>query len=203
MVKARQRLNPWIGQTERRRSVWRRLTPPQLFVASFAALVALVTLGIVADRSAAFDGILHWQGGYYQPHHAPAPEEAIRIIRDAGGVAVLAHPAARGRPVMRMGVLGDLVDAGLDGVEIWHRDNDERSRRQLLADAERLDLLVTGSSDYHGTGNPNLLGEHTTAPEVLASALGPDAVAIGAIEHALGRVRERALEIVPPVRDVA
>ena len=81
---------------------------------------------------------------------------------------MLAHPAARGRPVMRMGVLGDLVDAGLDGVEIWHRDNDERSRQQLLADADRLDLLITGSSDYHGTGKPNLLGEHTTAPEVLA-----------------------------------
>lgn len=129
---------------------------------------ALVSLGIVPDRSAAFEGILHWQGGYYQPHHAPAPEEAIRIIRDAGGVAVLAHPGARGRPVLRMGVLGELVDAGLDGVEIWHRDNDERSRRELLADAERLDLLVTGSSDYHGTGKPNLLGEHTTAPEVLA-----------------------------------
>ena len=81
---------------------------------------------------------------------------------------MLAHPAARGRPVMRMGVLGDLVAAGLEGVEIWHRDNDEASRRQLLADAERLDLLVTGSSDYHGSGKPNRLGEHTTAPEVVA-----------------------------------
>jgi 3',5'-nucleoside bisphosphate phosphatase len=129
---------------------------------------ALVTLGIVADRSAAFEGILHWQGGYYQPHHAPAPEAAIGIIKDAGGVAVLAHPAARGRPVMRMGVLGDLVGAGLDGVEVWHRDNDEPSRRQLLADAERLGLLVTGSSDYHGLGKPNVLGEHTTSPAVLA-----------------------------------
>ncbi len=129
---------------------------------------ALVTLGIVADRSAAFEGILHWQGGYYQPHHAPAPEEAIGIIKDAGGVAVLAHPAARGRAVMRMGSLGDLVGAGLDGVEVWHRDNDEPSRRQLLADAERLSLLVTGSSDYHGDGKPNRLGEHTTDPAVLA-----------------------------------
>ncbi|HET8868250.1 MAG TPA: PHP domain-containing protein [Agrococcus sp.] len=129
---------------------------------------ALVTLGIVPDRSAAFEGILHWQGGYYQPHEAPPPEDAIRIIREAGGVAVLAHPAARGRPVMRMGVLGDLVAAGLEGVEIWHRDNDEASRRQLLADAERLDLLVTGSSDYHGAGKPNRLGEHTTDPEVVA-----------------------------------
>ena len=129
---------------------------------------ALVTLGIVPDRSAAFESILHWQGGYYQPHHAPAPEEAIGIIKRAGGVAVLAHPAARGGPVMRMGVLRDLASAGLDGVEIWHRDNDEASRRQLLADAERLSLLVTGSSDYHGFGKPNRLGEHTTDPAVLA-----------------------------------
>lgn len=129
---------------------------------------ALVTLGIVPDRSAAFKGILHWQGGYYQPHQAPAPEQAIAIIREAGGVAVLAHPGGRGRPVLRMGALGDLAAAGLDGVEVWHRDNDERDRRQLLADAERLDLLVTGSSDYHGTGKPNRLGEHTTEPAVVA-----------------------------------
>lgn len=129
---------------------------------------ALVTLGIVPDRSAAFEGILHWQGGYYQPHHAPDPVDAIGIIKQAGGVAVLAHPAARGRPVMRMRALGQLVDAGLDGVEVWHRDNDEASRRVLLADAERYGLLVTGSSDYHGFGKPNRLGEHTTEPEVLA-----------------------------------
>ncbi|WP_306233693.1 PHP domain-containing protein [Agrococcus beijingensis] len=129
---------------------------------------ALVTLGIVADRSAAFEGILHWQGGYYHPHHAPEPEAAIGIIKDAGGVSVLAHPAARGAPVMRMGVLGDLVGAGLDGVEVWHRDNDEASRRRLLRDAELMGLLVTGSSDYHGRGKPNVLGEHTTEPAVLA-----------------------------------
>ncbi|MCH1882623.1 PHP domain-containing protein [Agrococcus sp. ARC_14] len=129
---------------------------------------ALVALGIVPDRSAAFEGILHWQGGYYQPHMAPAPEEAIRIIHDAGGVSVLAHPGSRGRPVMRMGVLGDLVAAGLGGVEVWHRDNDAPSRRQLLADAERFGLLVTGSSDYHGSGKPNRLGEHTTEPAVVA-----------------------------------
>ncbi|WP_413319220.1 PHP domain-containing protein [Agrococcus sp. 1P02AA] len=128
---------------------------------------ALVSLGIVADRSAAFEGILHWQGGYYQPHRAPAPEEAIAIIRDAGGVSVLAHPGARGRPVMHLGALGDLADAGLDGVEVWHRDNDDADRAQLLRDAERLGLLVTGSSDYHGSGKPNLLGEHTTAAAVV------------------------------------
>ncbi|WP_405217976.1 PHP domain-containing protein [Agrococcus sp. Ld7] len=129
---------------------------------------ALVTLGIVPDRSSAFEGILHWQGGYYQPHRAPAPEEAIGIIREAGGVSVLAHPGGRGRPVLRMGVLGDLVDAGLGGLEVWHRDNDETDRRRLLAEAAQHDLLVTGSSDYHGTGKPNRLGEHTTDPAVVA-----------------------------------
>lgn len=129
---------------------------------------ALVSLGIVPDRSAAFESILHWQGGYYQPHRAPSPEEAIAIIREAGGVSVLAHPGGRGRPVLRMGVMDDLVDAGLDGLEVWHRDNVEVDRRQLLADADRLNLLVTGSSDYHGTGKPNRLGEQTTDPAVVA-----------------------------------
>lgn len=132
---------------------------------------ALVTLGIVPDRSSAFDGILHWRGGYYQPHRAPAPEDAIRIIAEAGGVSVLAHPGSRGSAVMRLGRLPELAAAGLDGVEVEHRDNAPAARRTLLADAERLGLLVTGSSDYHGAGKPNRLGEHTTAPEVLAEIL--------------------------------
>ena len=59
-------------------------------------------------------------------------------------------------------------DAGLVGLEIDHRDNPEEGRTFLRALASKHGLLVTGSSDYHGTGKPNLLGENLTAPEVLA-----------------------------------
>jgi predicted metal-dependent phosphoesterase TrpH len=130
-----------------------------------------VTLGVVPDRSSAFDGILHWRGGYYQPHRAPAPVVAVRIIREAGGVPVIAHPAGRGQAAMDERVLAELVDAGLFGLEVDHRDNPPEARAWLREQARRLGLVTTGSSDWHGRGKPNVLGEHTTAPEVLEAIL--------------------------------
>jgi predicted metal-dependent phosphoesterase TrpH len=129
---------------------------------------ALVAKGHVPTRSAAFESILHWQGGYYRPHYAPAPVEAVRLISEAGGVAVIAHAGARG-PV---GLLNDarmrvLVDAGLFGLEVYHRDNPPEARKRLLDMAKRFGLAVTGSSDYHGAGKVNELAENTTEPTVL------------------------------------
>ena len=129
---------------------------------------ALVTLGVVSDRTAAFDSVLHWRGGYYQPHKAPPPVEAVRIIRAAGGVPVVAHPAARGRATMEREQLRLLVDNGLAGLEVFHRDNPEPDREWLMERAAEFDLIVTGSSDWHGRGKPNLLGENATTPEALA-----------------------------------
>jgi hypothetical protein len=62
-----------------------------------------------------------------------------------------------------------MIDAGLAGLEVNHRDNPEDGRAFLRDLAAEHGLLVTGSSDYHGTGKPNLLGENLTAPEVLAA----------------------------------
>lgn len=127
---------------------------------------ALVSRGHVPDRSAAFQSILHWRGGYYRPHEAPAPVVGVRLIAEAGGVPVIAHPGARGPSrVLDDRQLRELVDAGLFGVEVDHRDNDERSRRRWSAVADRFGLVTTGSSDYHGAGKPNQLGENTTAVE--------------------------------------
>lgn len=128
---------------------------------------ALVALGIVDDRSAAFATILHWRGGYYRPHRAPAPIEAVRIIREAGGVPVIAHPAARGGASMDADALATLAEAGLAGLEVEHRDNPRTDRAWLRQQAARLGLLTTGSSDWHGSGKHNRLGEHTTEPDVL------------------------------------
>ena len=58
---------------------------------------ALVALGIVEDRGAAFADILHPRSGYFQSHYAPSPLEAVKLVRAAGGVPVLAHPGTRGR----------------------------------------------------------------------------------------------------------
>lgn len=129
---------------------------------------ALVALGLAEDRSAAFDGILHPRAGYYQPHYAPSPLEGVRLVVAAGGVPVLAHPATRGRGTnLAERDIAELVDAGLFGLEVEHRENTEAGKRALRRLCERYGLVATGSSDYHGTGKPNRLAEHTTRPEVL------------------------------------
>lgn len=123
---------------------------------------ALVARGLVTDRSAAFEGILHWRAGYSQPHYAPDPVTAVQLIRAAGGVPVIAHPATSTRGVVIEEIIGELVDAGLFGLEVEHRENTAAGKRRLYELAARYGLVTTGSSDYHGTGKPNRLGENTT-----------------------------------------
>ena len=130
----------------------------------------LVGNGVVRDRDAAFATLLHARGPYYVPYHAPDAVAAVQLIRAAGGVPVFAHPGADGRGrIVDDAVFDELAEAGLAGLEVFHRDNDEAQRARLQAIAERLGLLVTGSSDYHGAGKINRLGENLTAPEVLAA----------------------------------
>ena len=129
---------------------------------------ALVARGLVLTRSEAFAGILHWEAGYYQPHYAPDPLHAIRLVRAAGGVPVLAHPATRGvSHIVPEDRLAEMVKSGLFGLELEHRENQPEAKARLYELAAKYGLAVTGSSDYHGTGKPNRLGENTTAPEVL------------------------------------
>jgi 3',5'-nucleoside bisphosphate phosphatase len=131
---------------------------------------ALVALGHAADRSAAFATVLSADSPYYVPHHAPDAVRAVELVREAGGVPVLAHPAASRRgAVVPEDVIRRMVDAGLAGLEVDHRDHDRSQREHLRDLAQSLGLLVTGSSDYHGAGKPNRLGENTTSPEVMAA----------------------------------
>ncbi|MCL3859867.1 PHP domain-containing protein [Actinotalea sp. K2] len=129
---------------------------------------ALVARGYVADRSAAFTSLLATGSPYYVPHYAPDAVRAVRLVRAAGGVPVMAHPAAsvRGR-VVPDSVIEEMAAAGLAGLEVHHRDHDDAQRAHMTELAHDLGLLITGSSDYHGEGKPNRLGENTTAPEVL------------------------------------
>lgn len=129
---------------------------------------ALVANGLALTRSEAFAGILHWEAGYFQPHYAPDPLRAVALVRAAGGVPVIAHPATRGvADVMAESRLAALVDAGLFGLELGHRENKPEATARLTMLAEKYGLMITGSSDYHGEGKPNRLGENTTSPEVL------------------------------------
>ena len=133
---------------------------------------ALVARGIVRDRAEAFDGILHPREGYYEPHYAPDPLTAVRLITRAGGVAVIAHPVTAGRDrMMPVSFIEQLIAEGLGGFEIDHRENTEDGKRLLRSIAAEHDLIVTGSSDYHGAGKPNIPGENTTSDEMVAQII--------------------------------
>ena len=143
-------------------------TTPEATVGRPHIADALVARGHALNRSAAFAGILHWKAGYYQPHYAPDPLRAIQLVRAAGGVPIIAHPATRGiGDIVAESRLKTLVEAGLFGLELGHRENKPEPTARLYELAAKFGLVVTGSSDYHGTGKPNRLGENTTAPEVL------------------------------------
>ncbi|MGY1396016.1 PHP domain-containing protein [Streptomyces sp. SS10] len=129
---------------------------------------ALVELGVVDSVSDAFTPEWLADGGRaYVPKHETDPFEAVRLVKDAGGVAVFAHPAAvkRGRTVPDSAI-AELARAGLDGIEVDHMDHDPGTRARLRGLAGELGLLVTGSSDYHGSRKTCVLGEFSTDPEV-------------------------------------
>ena len=78
---------------------------------------------------------------------------------------MIAHPfASRRGQIIDESTFTSLVDAGLHGIEVFHRDHSSDERDQLISVARSLNLVMTGSSDYHGTGKLNELGENTTSP---------------------------------------
>jgi 3',5'-nucleoside bisphosphate phosphatase len=124
---------------------------------------ALVNKKIVKSRDEAFTDLLHNESRFYVSHAAPTPIEAVKLIRSAGGVAVIAHPfASRRGQILGTDDFADLVTAGLNGIEVDHRDQNPSERAMLRAIATDLDLVITGSSDYHGTGKLNSLAENHT-----------------------------------------
>jgi predicted metal-dependent phosphoesterase TrpH len=129
---------------------------------------AMVAAGLVRDRDEAFATVLHSESRYYVRHYAPDVVDAVRLVRRAGGVPVMAHPLAarRGRTVSD-GVIAEMAAAGLAGLEVAHRDHEPEERKHLQGLAREFGLFTTGSSDYHGTGKLNRIGENVTDPAVL------------------------------------
>ena len=126
---------------------------------------ALVAKKIVATRDEAFADLLHNESKYYVTHAAPTPADAIATIKSAGGVAVIAHPfASRRGQILTADSFQDLVIAGLDGIEVHHRDQNAAEQQVLIEIARELHLVTTGASDYHGTGKLNSMAENTTHP---------------------------------------
>jgi predicted metal-dependent phosphoesterase TrpH len=127
---------------------------------------ALIRAGLVATTTEAFAST--WLGARYVVPKADMDVfEAVRLVRAAGGVAVFAHPRAtrRGR-VVPDSLIVELAAAGLFGLEADHEDHSPDEREHVRALADKLDLVVTGSSDFHGTHKTVRLGAYTTAPEV-------------------------------------
>jgi predicted metal-dependent phosphoesterase TrpH len=140
---------------------------------------AMIHRGHFDSRDAVFAEI--WPNGsdrYYVPNRGvPDTIEAIKLIRRAGGVPVIAHPLSRGKgpdegQPMPRAHFEEMIAAGLAGFEVDHRDVPEHARKWLREMAAEFDLVITGSSDYHGvTGKQNRLGENSTSPEMLERIL--------------------------------
>lgn len=126
---------------------------------------ALIRAGLVRTTNEAFAS--RWLGArYFVPKVDLDVFEAVRAVCAAGGVPVFAHPRAtvRGRVVPDR-LIADLADAGLFGLEADHEDHSPEERAHVRGLANDLGLVVTGSSDFHGTHKTVALGEFTTDPE--------------------------------------
>lgn len=125
---------------------------------------ALVAKGIVGNRDQAFAELLNNDSKYYVSHISPSPLEAIVLIKAAGGVSVIAHPGASFAN-LEIDLFAQYKAAGLSAVEVAHRDHSQVERDKLSAIAKELELIETGSSDFHGAGKLNLIGENLTEPD--------------------------------------
>jgi predicted metal-dependent phosphoesterase TrpH len=116
----------------------------------------LVEKGYVVDINEAFDRYIGEDAPAFVERESPMTESLVRLVRDAGGIPVVAHPVRLSLDVDELRtVLRRLKDDGLLGLEIYHSEQNvdlQNSYREL---AEQLDLLPTGGSDFHGTVKPD------------------------------------------------
>ena len=134
---------------------------------------AMVSKGHFASTADVFDNLWGPGSAFYIPNKDVVDTiDAIRLVVTAGGVPIIAHPMSRGKgpevgEAMPVAHFEEMIAAGLAGFEVDHRDVPPHAQKWLLEMASKHDLIVTGSSDYHGNRKPNLLGENTTSPEML------------------------------------
>lgn len=123
----------------------------------------LVENGVVATVDEAFRDYLSSGSKYYVPKADTDVFAAIRLVREAGGVTVFAHPLARRRgAVVDDEVIAAMAETGLQGIEVDHPDHEPGDRAHLADLASQLGLIATGSSDYHGANKTIPLGQCTT-----------------------------------------
>jgi predicted metal-dependent phosphoesterase TrpH len=136
---------------------------------------AMVEKGFVKDKQDAFDRYLAKGKAAYVDRFRLSVEESVRMIRGAGGVAVLAHPSTLdlGTSALR-DMLVSLKAVGLQGVEAYYSEHSPAQTDLYLRLAAELGLLVTGGSDFHGDVNPHIkLGRGFGQLAVPDNLLGP------------------------------
>lgn len=136
---------------------------------------AMVAKGYIRHRDEAFAGWLDTGGRAHVRRYSAPLVEAVRLVKAAGGRAVVAHPWSRGSDaVLTPEVFEMLQGEGLDGIEVDHVDHAPSVRERLRGITADLGLVATGSSDYHGLGKSAAfhLGANLTDPDEYARLLG-------------------------------
>ncbi|PLS31161.1 phosphatase [Bifidobacterium margollesii] len=141
---------------------------------------AMVAMGFFENRSEVFRRAISKSSKYYVPIVSPSAKTVVEAVKHAGGVAIIAHPAGatRNRNILTDEQIADIAAVGLDGLEVFHRENSPEQQQRLLRLARELHLLTTGGSDWHGAGKPNLMGENTTSDEVVEEIAARGAIDI-------------------------
>lgn len=135
---------------------------------------AVIETGAASSMQEVFDEWLADGGPANVPKYAVDPVRAVELIRGAGGVAVLAHPAlysARSRDDGTRGIDDAIVEAmteaGMAGIEALHPAHTPDEKQRYVDLAAGLGLEVTAGSDFHGEAKDLLLGQVTTARDVV------------------------------------
>jgi len=117
----------------------------------------LLARGYAGSLQEAFDVYLADDAKASVARDEPALEEGIRRIREAGGIASLAHPVRlpqRGDKLFEL--VRKLVDAGLQGIEVYHSEHRPEDCAEYMDLARHFDLIPTGGSDFHGENKPEV-----------------------------------------------
>lgn len=118
---------------------------------------AMLARGYVSDKAEVFDKYLGKGKAAYVERFRLSPADAISLILDAGGIAVLAHPFSLNMSKTALkDFVGTMVDKGLGGIEIYYSEHSPEQINMYLEIAEEYGLLVTGGSDFHGDANPKV-----------------------------------------------
>ena len=137
---------------------------------------ALVESGQVASIDEAFERYLGYRGPAHVPKRTLTPAGAIDLVKQAGGVPVLAHPGS----LRRDDLVPGLKAAGLQGIEVWHPKHDAGRVERYTTMARELGLIVTGGSDFHGGGRGTaVVGEQPVPSSVLAPLRAQRGAALG------------------------